>query len=310
MTDFFLSIVPIFIIVVLGHGVRRKIITTDEFWNYNDKLVYWILIPSLLFYKTSTIEISLGLLGSYATVILGGLACATAFGLLSGYLFKLTPPVASSVLQGCARHNTYIALAVAERVYGAEGLSIAALATAMLVPVTNMSLVPIMVWMQQKPSGTSVLKPVMKDLTRNPLIISVLFGFSVNFSGVEEIPFVHETTRILSGATLPVVLLSIGANLRLQSMPSTALPIVLCLVGKMIVFPLAIVVLAVSLGLSGMELYIAVLFGAAPSAPSSYALARQLGGDAPLMAAILTIQTAISIITLPVTVQLVQWALG
>ena len=243
-------------------------------------------------------------------MILGGLACATAFGLLSGYLFKLTPPVASSVLQGCARHNTYIALAVAERVYGAEGLSIAALATAMLVPVTNMSLVPIMVWMQQKPSGTSVLKPVMRDLARNPLIISVLLGFSVNFSGIGEIPFVHETLRILSGATLPVVLLSIGANLRLQSMPSTALPVVLSLLGKMVVFPLAIVALAVSLVLSGMELYIAVLFGAAPSAPSSYALARQLGGDAPLMAAILTIQTAISIITLPVTVQLVQWALG
>lgn len=106
------------------------------------------------------------------------------------------------------------------------------------------------------------------------------------------------------------MLLSIGANLRLQSMPSTALPVVLSLLGKMIVFPLAIVALAVSLGLSGMELYIAVLFGAAPSAPSSYALARQLGGDAPLMAAILTIQTAISIITLPVTVQLVQWVLG
>ena len=57
-------------------------------------------------------------------------------------------------------------------------------------------------------------------------------------------------------------------------------------------------------------MYVALLFGAAPTASSAYTLARQLGGDAPLMAAIVTIQTALSFLTLPLTLKLVGYVLG
>jgi predicted permease len=43
-----------------------------------------------------------------------------------------------------------------------------------------------------------------------------------------------------------------------------------------------------------------IMFAAMPASPAAYVLARQLGGDAPLMAGILTIQTAAAAITLPV----------
>ena len=304
MIEFLLTIVPIFVIVVLGHALRYKVLPSNEFWNFSDKLVYWVLVPALLFNKTSTIDISLSLLGSYATVILGAFACAGVFGLLSAAAFRMPGSVAGSVLQGCARHNTYISLAIAERVYGADGLSLAALATAILVPVTNMTMVPILVSMQRKADGSSLVRSILRDLARNPLIISVAIGFAVNFSGTGEIPIVHETARILGGAALPVVLLCVGANLHPQSMATSGIPVIVAIVGKMIVFPIAIVFLAQAFGLSELETFVAVLFGAAPAAPSSYALARQLGGDAPLMAAILTIQTAIAIVTLPITVQL------
>ena len=59
MTNFILSIAPIFLMIVLGHVLRRGGIPNVDFWNMNDKLVYWVLMPALLFYKTSTIEISL-----------------------------------------------------------------------------------------------------------------------------------------------------------------------------------------------------------------------------------------------------------
>ncbi len=107
-----------------------------EFWNLNDKLVYWVLFPSLLFYKMATMELSGDLLGEFATVIYLGFASAVIFALVAGRLFGLDRPAWTSVLQGCARHNTFIALAVAERVFGSEGLALAALITALLIPVT------------------------------------------------------------------------------------------------------------------------------------------------------------------------------
>ena len=66
MQDVFLSIVPIFLLIVLGHGLRRGGIPSFEFWNMNDKLVYWVLMPALLFSKISTTHVESGLVGSFA----------------------------------------------------------------------------------------------------------------------------------------------------------------------------------------------------------------------------------------------------
>jgi malonate transporter len=47
-----------------------------------------------------------------------------------------------------------------------------------------------------------------------------------------------------------------------------------------------------------------VLFTAAPISASSYVLARQLGGDAPLMAGLITITTICAAITMPAVLAL------
>ena len=89
-----------------------------------------MLLPALLFYKTSTINLTLALVGSYATVILGALICTIIYSLVATRLVRLPGPIASSVLQGSTRHNMFIALAIAERLYGGDGLALAVLATA------------------------------------------------------------------------------------------------------------------------------------------------------------------------------------
>lgn len=306
MTDFILSIAPIFLMIVLGHALRRGGIPNTEFWNLNDKLVYWVLMPALLFYKTSTITLSLEFIGSYASVLVGAFAAAAVVGTGLAKLAGLPNPVASSILQGSARHNTFVALAIAERVYGTEGLAVAALATSILIPVTNVTMVAAMVSMHRQPGATGYVKPILRDLGRNPLLLSVLLGLGVNLSGIGTIPVLHETLGILGAAALPIVLMCVGANIRLQGMQTSALPVALSIIGKMIVFPVMIVVLSQLLGLTTLEMTVALLFGAAPTASSAYTLARQLGGDAPLMAAIVTIQTGLSFLTLPATVFLVE----
>ena len=55
----------------------------------------------------------------------------------------------------------------------------------------------------------------------------------------------------------------------------------------------------------GIGQEVAVLFAALPTASSSYIMSRQLGGDAPLMAGITTLQTLLAAVTLPLTLALV-----
>jgi len=310
VTDILLSIAPIFALIVLGHLLRRGGIPNVEFWNLNDRLVYWVLMPALLFYKTSTIDLTFELVGSYATVILGAMLCTIVFSLMATRIAGMPGSVASSVLQGAARHNTFIALAVAERMFGGDGLALAALATALLIPVTNISVVSLMVVLVRRPEEGGIAKAILKDLARNPLLLSVVFGVSFNLVGIGEISVVHEMARILGAAALPIVLMCVGANIRVRAMTAAAVPVLLSSVGKLVIFPVVIVVLAQQFGLSELETMVAVLFGAVPTASSSYTLARQMGGDAPLMAAIVTIQTGLAFVTLPATMMLAQRLMG
>ncbi|MFZ1767902.1 MAG: AEC family transporter [Caldilinea sp.] len=311
MIAIFLSIAPIFLLLVLGYWLRRGGIPSVEFWNLNDRLVYWVLFPALLFNNTSTIKLSGDLLSSFAVVIYTGFGSAVLFALVSSRLGKLRGATASSVLQGAARHNSFIALAVAERLLGAEGLALASLVTALLIPVTNITVVTLMVTMIRGGGDQrTVLRAVLRDLVRNPLLIAVFLGIAVNLLGVTPIPVIHDMAKILGAAALPIMLLCVGANIRLRAMTSAGLPVLLSVLGKMVVFPAMLLVAAHFVDLSHTALLVLLFYGAAPTAASAYTLARQMGGDAPTMATIITVQTALSFVTLPLTVAAVQWGIG
>jgi len=301
MLTILLSIAPIFAVMILGHSLRRGGIPSIEFWNLNDRLVYWVLIPALLFNNMSTMTISANLVGDYAIVILGGFSAAFGFGLLVRR-FSDGAPAASSVLQGASRHNTFIALAVAERLYGSEGLALAALGSALLIPITNLSVVPMLAIMLRKQDEKSLFLAIARELSRNPLILAVGTGLLVNYIDIGEIPVIHDIARLLGSAALPIVLLCVGANIRVRKMAASTRPMLLSILGKMLVFPLAIFMLSRWVGLNETETLVAMMFGASPTAASGFTLARQMGGDAPLMAAIITIQTLLSFVTLPLTI--------
>ena len=263
-------------------------------------------MPALLFYKTSTAEFSIELVGSYSLVIVGGFFTALFFSLAATKLVGMSGAVSSSVMQGAARHNAFIALSIAGSLYGTAGLSLGALAMAVLIPATNFAVVPMMVVLNKGERSGNFATVVLRDLRRNPLILSVLLGVAFNIASLDDVPVLHETTRLLGNAALPIVLMCVGANLRLRAMRASTLPLIISSVGKFIIFPVIALLLAQYLGLSKLETMVVILFAAAPTASSAYTLARQMGGDAPLMAAITTIQTALSFLLLPLTLLVVE----
>jgi len=68
--------------------------------------------------------------------------------------------------------------------------------------------------------------------------------------------------------------------------------------------PLAVLLAALVLNPAPLTLQIALIFAALPTGVASYTLAREMRGDAPLMAAIITTQTLLSFFTLPLTLYL------
>lgn len=304
------AIAPVFALIVLGHVLWRTLLTAPEFWSTCDKLTYWVLFPALLFNKISTTALNADFIGPYALVLIGGFVVAAMFALGSARFIGLPGAATSSVLQGSARHNTFIALAVAERLFGGAGLAIAALASSILIPITNVVVVVTMVVLHPSRSDGRVATAILRDVARNPLIIGVLVGVLVNILGLGRMPVLHETTDLLGRAALPIVLLSIGASIRVREIGATPSPIAIALIGKLLVFPLAILALVWLTGLTGVPASIALIFGSVATASSAYALARLMGGDAPLMASIVTLQTLVSFVTMPLTLLAGGWLIG
>lgn len=305
-----LSVLPVFLLLVAGAVCQRFRFPMEGFWLGVDKLGYWVLVPALLFYKTSQIDFSNPMLPKYAFILLFALFVTAIFVFISAWFLKVQAPVASSMLQAGVRFNTFVVLALAGSLYANEGLVFAALGASILIPFINVFLVLSLVLMHRPPARNGVVVTLPRllsgALVRNPLIVSILLGSGLNLLGLTPIILLSDVVGMLSQSTLPLVLLAVGASVRLEAIRSVRMTFVLSSTARVVVFPLVIGFMCWWLDVRGLPALVAVLFGIVPTATSGYALARQLGGDAEKMSAYISMQTLMSVFTVPVSVWLSQ----
>lgn len=309
-----LSILPVFLLLIAGAALQRFRFPMEGFWPAVDRLSYWVLFPALLFHKTSQIDFTNPMLSKYAFILLFALCLSAVFVFITVWLLNVQAPTASSMLQAGVRFNTFIVLALAGSLYGNEGLVFAALGASVLIPAINVFLVVSMVLMHRPPAKNGVVVTLPRLLSgaliRNPLIVSIVLGSGLNLLGLTPIILISDVVGMLSQSALPLVLLAVGASVRLETVRSVGMTFVLSSIARFVVFPLVIGVMCWWLDVRGLPALIAVLFGMAPTATSAYALARQLGGDADKMSAYITMQTLLSVLTVPVSVWLSQYFLS
>ena len=115
-----------------------------SFWEVNDKLCYWVLIPALLFHFISQVSLSSEMLYIYAVIVFAGFVVTFSSSIFLGKILGYAPEVWTSILQGSMRQNAFIALAIAGSFFGAEGLKIASLFMFIYVPTINVIVISTM----------------------------------------------------------------------------------------------------------------------------------------------------------------------
>ena len=143
-----------------------------------------------------------------------------------------------------------------------------------------------------------------KSVAANPLIVAVAIGFFLRITDLGLPPVIGTMMDLLGRAALPLGLLAIGAGLDLAAAKRAGRPVLLVCALKLVLMPLMAIALALAFGLGGVAAFVAVLFHGSPAATTSYILARQMGGDAPLMATILTVEILLVMVTLPIVLSL------
>ena len=132
----------------------------------------------------------------------------------------------------------------------------------------------------------------------NPLILACLSGIGLNLSGI-GLPWGSAAVLdILARAALPLGLLAVGAGLQIEGLNRPGLLAATSSL-KLLALPALAGTLCWLFNPGRLETAVLVTFTALPGASTAYILARQLGGDAALMAAIVTVETALALLTLP-----------
>jgi len=235
------------------------------------------------------------------SALLMSLLCLALRPLLSRW--NIDGPAFTSIFQGATRWQTFVALAVSGNLFGNTGLALASVAMVAIIPLVNVFSVSVLAH-YASPEKQSV-RAIVMTVAQNPLIWACVIGLVVNVTHLPLPKVWHDVAEALGRSSLGIGLLVTGAGLHLEGLfrPSLAASIAVLL--KLALMPVLGIALALWFGISGSSLVIVAVCSAVPCASSAYVLARQMGGDAPLLAQIITLQTILAAITMPVVIALV-----
>jgi predicted permease len=306
MTIVIAALAPVFILIVLGVILKRSLMRLETQWHGLERLTYYVLFPMLLIQtlvKADLTKVPVAGVGGalFVSALVMSLLCLALRPLLAR--LAIDGPAFTSIFQGATRWQTYVALAVSGNLFGDTGLALASVAMVAIIPLVNVFSVAVLVRYASpdKQSAATIVMTVVK----NPLIAACAIGLAVNVLHLPLPKLWHEVADALGRSSLAIGLLVTGAGLHLEGLlrPNIAAAIGVFL--KLMLMPVLGIALALWFGLTGSNLVIVTACSAIPASSSAYVLARQMGGDAPLLAQIITLQTLLAVITMPLFIALV-----
>jgi malonate transporter and related proteins len=296
-----LLLLPDFVLIVSGWVICRYTALNRSVWDGAERLVYYVLFPALLFsaiLRNPLQPASAGLLALSGIAVVGsGIALAFALRWWPGVDAKLH----ASGAQTAFRFNSYVALALSERLAGTQGVAWTALLVALCVPICNIAAV----WPLARQGGHGYLR----ELSRNPLIMSTGAGLICNLLGVKLPELAMVTLGRMGAAALPLGLMAVGAGLTLGALRASPGLAAAFLGIRHAVLPAVAVVLVIALNLPPAQQAVVVAFAALPTASSAYVLAARMGGNGPFVAGLVTLSTLLGMLGLPIALLALRtWA--
>jgi len=274
MTSIMNALIPVLALIAVGFVIQRTGFLPPAFWPSAEKLTYFLLMPATLIHNLAGKKIGalpwLKILFTVEGAVLASALLITLWWLANR---RMGGAAFTSLFQGGVRFNTFVALALAENLFGRDGLFLAAMGAGFMIILINVLCVS--AFSLAVNTGAKVdLKRLGGDLLRNPLIIGCVVGVGINASGV-MLPTAIDGILALGGkAAFPVGLMAVGAAYRADNLMLHWHPLVVSSSVQFLCKPLIAWGLATSLGLSGVPLSVAVLLFSVPTAPSAYILSR------------------------------------
>jgi predicted permease len=286
---------PDFSLILCGYLICRYTALNRSVWQQVESLVYFFLFPVLLFHSIVKSPLDLNVASSLigAGLSLGVCAIALSYSLpywpILGKRLDRRDHAASA--QVGFRFNSFIALALAERLAGPEGLLMISVLIGVCVPTFNVGAV----W----PMARQAKIGFLRELTRNPLIIATASGLIANLMGFHMPVWLEPAVSRIGAASLALGLMAAGAGMQLSTLRQGKLLGMSVLTVKHLLTPLLAVLMARLFQLNPMQSMILLAFSALPTASTCYVLAARMGYNGPYVAGLVTLSTLMGMLSLP-----------
>ena len=286
---------PDFSLILIGYLLCRHTALNRSVWDSVEMLVYYFLFPVLLFHSIARSPLDLG---AASSLMAAGLAMGVS-GIALAYLLPHLPGLRQRIdrrehaasAQIAFRFNSFIGLALAERLGGAQGLQLIAVLIGVCVPLFNVAAV----W----PMARHGQRGFVSEIVRNPLIIATASGLIANLVGFTIPTWLAPTVSRIGMASIALGLMTAGAGLQARALTQGKVLGVGVLTIRHLLLPLVAWLLARLFGLGALETTVLLIFSALPASSSSYVLAVRMGYNGPYVAGLVTLSTLLAMASLP-----------
>ncbi len=288
-------LLPDFSLILCGYLLCRHTALNRAVWEQVEALVYFFLFPVLLFYSIVRNPLDLAtasrLMGAGWTLGLCGIAMAYVLPYLPLLGRSISERDHAGSAQIAFRFNSFIGLALADRIAGPQGVQLIAVLIGVCVPLFNMGAV----W----PMARHAERGFLRELVRNPLIIATIGGLVANLAGFVLPNWLEPTVNRIGAASVALGLMSAGAGMQLRALTRGKALAVSVLTIRHLLLPLTAVGVGYAFGLDSAQLTILLAFSALPTASSCYVLAARMGYDGAYVAGLVTLSTLLGMLSLP-----------
>ena len=291
---------PDFSLILAGFLICRFTPLDRKVWEPVESLVYYLLFPVLLFQSIvkSPLDVSetSSLIGAGLALSACGMALAYSLRHLPGLKRHIAPRDHAGAAQVAFRFNSFIALALAERLEGARGTQLIAVLIGVCVPFINVGAV----WPMARHGSSGFVKSLMT----NPLIIATVSGLAFNLAGLRVPSWLEPPLVRVGGASIALGLMTAGAGLQFGMLGAHKALTAGVLTIRHFLLPLVAFVLARLFGLDPVQATVLLAFSALPTASSAYVLAARMGYNGPYVAGLVTLSTLLGIVSIPFALSL------
>ena len=288
-------LLPDFSLILCGYLLCRHTPLNRTVWGPVESLVYYFLFPLLLFQSIVKSPLDLAatssVIGAGVALGLAGIAMAYSLPYLPGLRRHIDLREHAASAQVAFRFNSFIGLALAERLAGSQGLQLIAVLIGVCVPLLNVAAV----WPMARHAGSGFLR----ELARNPLILATASGLAANLLGLSLPAWSMPTLSRLGASAIVLGLMTAGAGMQFGHLAQAKALAGAVLLIRHLLTPLVALGLARAFGLDAVQSSILLAFSGLPTASSAYVLAARMGYNGGYVAGLVTLSTLLGVVSLP-----------